>query len=78
MHQTHRKCTLGSWEMWIIFSFFLTTCCSVTRSCPILCDPMTCIACQASLSSTISGSLLKFMSIESVMLYNRLILFLTA
>ena len=65
------------WEMWIFFSFFLTTCCSVTRSCPILCDPMTCIACQASLSSTISGSLLKFMPFESLMLSNRLILFLT-
>ena len=30
---------------------------------------------QASLSSTISGSLLKFMSIESVLLFNHLILF---
>ena len=32
-------------------------------------------ACQAPLSSTISWSLLKFMSIESVMLSNRFILF---
>ena len=38
-------------------------CCSVVNSCPILCDPWT-AALQASLSFTISQSLLKLMSIE--------------
>ena len=47
-------------------------CCSVTQSCPIFDTPLT-TACQASLSFTISRSLLKFMSIESVMLSNHLI-----
>ena len=45
---------------------------SVTKSSPTLWDPWT-IACQAPLSSTISQSLLKFMSNESVMLSNHLI-----
>ena len=40
--------------------------CSVTQSCQTLCDPWT-AAHQASLSFTISQSLLKLMSIESVM-----------
>ena len=44
---------------------------SVTQSCPTLCDPTDC---QASLSITNSQSLLKFMSIESVMPSNHLIL----
>ena len=43
--------------------------CSVTKLCPSLCDPMD------SSSSIISQSLLKFMSIELVMLSNHLILF---
>ena len=47
--------------------------CSVTQSCPTLCNPWT-IACQASLSFTISLSLLKFMSIESMMPSSHLIL----
>ena len=38
---------------------------SVTQSCPTFCDPWT-AACQASLSSTNLGSLLKLMSIDSV------------
>ena len=42
---------------------------SVTKLCPSLCDPMD------SSSSIISQSLLKFMSIELVMLSNHLILF---
>ena len=46
-------------------------CCSVAQSCPTLCDPMDCS--QASLSFTISQSLLKPMSIESVMPSNHLI-----
>ena len=47
--------------------------CSVTKSCPTLVAPWT-AACQAYLSSTISWNLLKFISIESVMLYNHFIL----
>ena len=49
---------------------FLFDCCSVTKSCPTL-RPQ---ACQSSLSFTISWSLLKLMSIESVMPSNHLIL----
>ena len=48
-------------------------CCSITQSCPTLCDPMDCIR-QASQSFTISWSLLKLTSIESVMPSNHLIL----
>ena len=48
-------------------------CCSAAQSCPVLCDPWT-AALQASLSFTISQSLLRFMSIELVMLSNNLIL----
>ena len=48
-------------------------CCSVTKLCLTLCDSMT-AALQAPLSSTISQSFLKFMSIDSVMLSNHLIL----
>ena len=46
---------------------------SVTQSCPTLWDPMDC-QCQASLSITISRSLLKLMSITLVMPSNHLIL----
>ena len=46
---------------------------SVTQSCPTLCDPWT-AARQASLSITNSRSLLKLMSIESVMPSNHRIL----
>ena len=48
-------------------------CCSVTKSCPTLCDSMA-AADQASLSITNSWSLLKLMSIESVMPSSHLIL----
>ena len=48
-------------------------CCSVAQSCPTLCNPMDCST-PASLSFTISQTLLKFMSIESVMPSNHLIL----
>ena len=47
------------------------SCCSVTKLCLPLCDPWT-AAHQASLSFTISQSLLKFMSIKSVMSFNHL------
>ena len=46
---------------------------SVAQSCLILCDPRT-AACQASVSITSSWSLLKLMSIESMMPSNHLIL----
>ena len=45
---------------------------SVAQSCLTLCDPMT-AACQASLSFTISWSLLKLMSVESMMPSSHLI-----
>ena len=48
-------------------------CCSLTQSCPTLATPWT-AAWQASLSFTISQSLLKLMSIESVIPSNHLIL----
>ena len=46
---------------------------SVTKLCPTLCGPMNC-SMPASLSSPISQSLLRLMSIESVMPSNHLIL----
>ena len=48
-------------------------CCSVAQSCPTLVIPWT-AACQAFLSFTISQSLLRFMSTESVIPSNHLIL----
>ena len=47
------------------------SCCSVGNSCPTVRDRMHCSP-PSSLSSTIAQSLLKFMSIESVMLSNHL------
>ena len=47
-------------------------CCLVTQSCPTICDPVD--ACQASLAFTISWSLLKLVSIKSVMPSKHLIL----
>ena len=49
------------------------TSCSVAKSCQTLCAPWT-ATCQASLSFTISQSLLKLMPIESVLVSNHLIL----
>ena len=51
----------------------MSSCCSVAKSCPTLCDPWT-AACQPLLSSTISRTLLKFMSIESDMVCTHLTL----
>ena len=51
----------------------LCCCCSVTKSCVTFATPWT-AACQASLSFTISQSLPKVKSIESMMSSNRLIL----
>ena len=47
--------------------------CLVTKLCLTLCNPMVCKTCQASQSFTISRSLLKFTSIESVMPSNHLL-----
>ena len=59
--------------MYIIHkTYIICFCCSVVQSCPTLCDPMDC-ACQASLSFTISWSLHKLMSTESLILSNHLI-----
>ena len=49
-----------------ISSFYICNSCWVTQSCLTLCDPMDC-SMQASLSFTITQSLLKLMSIELVM-----------
>ena len=58
----------------IIIGLLLFSCrCSVAKPCMTLCNPLD-SAHQASLSFTVSWSLLKLMSIESVMLYNHLIL----
>ena len=59
------------WETEAITQFLV--CCSVTQSCPALCDPMDC-SMPGLPAITNSWSLLKFMSIESVMPSNRLIL----
>ena len=49
-------------------------CCSVVvQSCPAFCNPWT-TACQALLCPTVFQSLLNFIFIESVMLFNHLIL----
>ena len=55
------------------WDFILGCCCSFAQSCPTLATPWT-AACQASLSFTISQSLLRFMSIKLVMLYSHLVL----
>ena len=52
---------------------FCYYCCSVSQSCPMFCDLMDCSS-QASLPLTISQSLFKLMSIESVVLSNHRIL----
>ena len=57
----------------ILSSLIRCSCCSAAKSCLTLCDPW-CVVFQASLSVTVSQSLLKFMSIESVMLSNHIIL----
>ena len=48
-------------------------CCSATKSCPTRCD-LWIVACRASLSFTLSWSLLKLISIDPVMSPNHLIL----
>ena len=51
----------------------IISCCSATKSCPTLCNPMDCSR-EDSVSFTISPSLHKFLSIELVMSSNYLIL----
>ena len=60
-------------EPWCPYLYNGTQFSSVTQSCLTLCNPRT-AACQASLSITNSQSLLKLMSMESVMPSNHLIL----
>ena len=48
-------------------------CCSIAKSCPALCDRVDCTR-QASLSFTVSGGLLKLMSIMSMITSNHRIL----
>ena len=58
-----------------VFLMPLCPSCSVSKLCPALCDPMNCSTPhQASLPFSISWSLLKLMSVESVMPSNHLIL----
>ena len=59
---------------WITDQTLNCCCCSVARSCLTLCNPMNHAACQASLSFSISWSLLKLMSSETVMPFHHLIL----
>ena len=85
LQETHKDLAQSPWGLWVLVHtrFCLSgwtdwlmvycCCCSVTKLCPILCDPWT-SACQASLSSIISWNLLKFISIELLMLSNHLIL----
>ena len=62
-----------NWLLWHT-NRFLCCCCSVDKSYPNLCDPHRLhAACQASLYSSMSWSLFRLMSIESVMLSNHLI-----
>ena len=56
-----------------LFKYLCCYCSSVTNWCPVLCDPWAAVH-QASLSFSISKSLLKFISIELVMLSNHLFL----
>ena len=56
-----------------LFWYICCYCCSVTQSCPTIVTAWT-AACQASLCFTVSQSLLKCMSIVSVMPSNHLIL----
>ena len=62
-----------SYEVIIIGLLLFSCCCSVAKSCLTVCNPLD-SAHQASLSFTISWSLLKLMSIESVMPSDYLIL----
>ena len=62
-----------SWSQIILINQSRWCCYSLPKLCPTHCDPMD-ATCQASFSFTISWSLLKLISIESVMPSNNLIL----
>ena len=66
-------CYLKKFRNLDAISHFLCCCCSVANSSPTLCDPMH-RSTPEFLSFTISWSLLKFMSFESVMLSNHVML----
>ena len=70
-----RCCPFWHKLFWVCVLEFkrISCCCSVSQSCPTVCDPWI-AAHQASLSFTISRSLLKVTSIESVIPSNHLIL----
>ena len=56
-----------------VIPFQSICCCSVTQSCLTLCNPVDCSMPGLAVSHHLSWSLLRFMSIELVMLSNRLI-----
>ena len=58
---------------WTVEFLFKSNCCSFNKMCPTFCTPMN-AACQVSLLFITSWSLLKLMSIESVILSNHLTL----
>ena len=71
-HYIHIRLRNPSWEM-------CCCCCSVAKSCAVLCDSVDSNtpvhhSSSTSLSTTICKCLLKFMSVELVMLFNYLIL----
>ena len=75
-HKNLCFCIVALQERYIISHSTYTdkTCCwSVTKSCPLIVTPWT-VACQVSLSFTLSWSLFKLMSIELVMPSNYLVL----
>ena len=70
----HGSYSASLWGHWACNRACICSCCSVARSYLTLCDPMCYMAHQASLSFTVSQSLLRFMSIELAMLSNHFIL----
>ena len=71
MKKEHRPISYLQWKPISVAT--CCYCCSVTKSCLTLCDLMDCST-PGFLSSTLSWTFLKFMSIESVMPSNYLIL----
>ena len=73
----HRMRFCKTWHRTVIgyqtFYRVCGCCCSATKSCVTVCNPMD-YSSQALLCSTVSQSLLKFISIESAMPSNHLIL----
>ena len=71
MFKQSKDASWGSFhELWMTLGYLFCCCWSVIKLCLTLCDPM---AHQHSLSFTISQSLLKSMSTESVMLFNHFV-----